>query len=200
MLHEMNVIPSLVLVVNMLNDDRFHVQPIVTDHVIVRGRYSALSVRLVGRYDKRGPSAALMQQQRLDSTTASAPIHGPAAASGKENNGRQADREVESSPPPPLFQGIKLPLGQAALQAAAVETASCSSVPSVASAPAPQPQGLVGPLPLPGLPRFVVHAMQQVRVVVVKKRTLDGLKEQRNLFYNNSYMSFYILESVVLLF
>ena len=148
-------------------------QPFVTEHVIIRGRYAALEISFIGRLD-HGPSAA------LDRRLAAATGQETAAASSEAGpDGPQAPREVEASAPstPPLFQGIKLPLGQAALQAAAAAATPAFGIPP------PHPQGLVGPLPLMGLPRFIVHAMQQASVDLIYISTSSSSE-------NNEYATF----------
>ena len=146
------ILPCMLMALRIVIHVLHYLQPFVTEHVIIRGRYAALEISFIGRLD-HGPLAAL--DRRLAAATSQ-----DTTASSEAGPDGHAPRESEANAPltPPLFQGIKLPLGQAALQAASAAAAESLGV---TASPPPHPQGLVGPLPLMGLPRFIVHAMQQ---------------------------------------
>ena len=121
-------------------------QAVVTDHVIIRGRFSALELRLIGRMEHSPASARS--------------IHAAAAAAAAGDG--EGDGDGGSPPavaPPRLFEGVRLPLGQASLLLPPPPAAASPA--AAPPPPPPPPPGLAGPLPLPGMPQFFVHAVQQ---------------------------------------
>ena len=126
------------------------IQAIVTNHVVVRGRYTAVELSLIGVSDHHPPPSHPQQQQagqgqagiKLEAAIKAEPAD-PASV-------RSGGTVPPEATPSVLRPELQLPLGPASLL-----------LPAAASAPPGSSSPLVGPLPLPDLAPFMIHALSE---------------------------------------
>lgn len=126
-------------------------QAIVTNHVVVRGRYTAVELSLIGVSDHQPPPSHLQQQQQAGQGQAGVKLEaGIKAEPADPASARSGGTVPPEAPPAVLRPELQLPLGPASLL-----------LPAAASAPPGPSSPLIGPLPMPGLAPFMIHALSE---------------------------------------